>query len=150
MNQEYLIKLSLFEQQANQYEEHLNLIEKEMIELAELKLSLDKLEKSREKEILAGLGKGIYIKTKLDKKELFVNIGSRVVVNKSFSEIRKIIDSQVGKLGEMKPKIHLEIEKIKRQLDRLVEDAESEQDKDEDEEKQKEISKAEKKLIRRR
>jgi len=138
MNQEYLIKLSMLEQQANQFEEQLKLIEQEIAELRELKLNLDKIKRTKEIGMLAGLGKGIFIQTKLDKKEkeLFVNIGSKVIVKKSPSEVKEIIEKQTKKLEQMKPKIHSEVEKIKEQLDGLVKQAQEESKKEEEREEE--------------
>jgi len=124
--EEYLFKLSLLQQEANKLEEQIQLINQQVSELEILKMSLEKIDKIEEKEILASLGKGIFIKAEKKENELFVNIGEGVVVKKTSKETCDIIDKQIKQLEEIKINLLSEIEKINFQLQELVKEAREE------------------------
>ena len=114
------------QQEAEKLSEQVQIINQQIAEFEILKLSLDNLDKSKEKEILANLGKGIFVKSRIEDKELFVNVGSGVVVKKKAEEACKIIDKQVSQLGELKRNMLDEIEKINSQLQELIVEARKE------------------------
>ena len=121
--QEYLLKLQMLEQQANQFGEQLNVINQQISELNLLKSNLLHLDKSKEKEIYSEFGKGIFIKAKLDSKDFLVDVGNKIYVPKNFNEISKIIDEQIDKFEEIKPEIAKRVEQINKQLNGLIEQA---------------------------
>ncbi|MBS3092012.1 prefoldin subunit alpha [Candidatus Pacearchaeota archaeon] len=121
--QEYLLKLQMLEQQANQFGEQLNVINQQINELNLLKSNLLHLNKSKEKEIYSEFGKGIFIKAKLDSKDFLVDVGNKIYVPKNFNEINKIIDEQIDKFEEIKPEIAKRVEQINKQLNGLIEQA---------------------------
>src|SRR3989344_9298824 len=116
--EEYLVRFSMLEQEANKREEQLNLINQNILELEALKLSLEKIEK--EKEVLANLGRGIYFLSKVEDNELFVNIGSGIVLKKNKKEACEIISSQLEELDKIKSDVSFSIEKINSQLQNLL------------------------------
>lgn len=95
--QEYLMKLQVLEQEANQLGEQIKLVEQQISELDILKVNLEKLEKAGEEEIFAEVGKGIYIKAELKKSDLLVDVGSKVLVPKSYNQIKEVIKDQTSK-----------------------------------------------------
>lgn len=117
--QEILIKFSALQEEGKRIEEQIQIINQQIGEFQVLMLSLDKIEEKG--EILAGLGKGVYIKSEVKEKELFVNIGNGVVLKKSNSETKNIIEKQIMQLDEVKQHLLGEIEKINLQLKFLVE-----------------------------
>ena len=124
--QEYLLRLQMLEQQANQFGEQLNVINQQINELSLLKNNLSFLEKSKEKEIYSEFGKGIFIKAKLDSKDFLIDVGNKIYVPKNFKEISKIINEQIDKFKQIKPEISKRVEQINRQLDTLIEQARKE------------------------
>lgn len=122
--EEYLFKFSMLEQEANKINENLQIINQQIAEFEVLKLSLRNIIK--DKEMLAGLGKGIFVKSEIKDKELFVNIGSGIVVKKSPEEACKIIDRQILQIAELKQNLLNEIEKINFKMQALVEEARKE------------------------
>ena len=120
--EDYLIRLSMLEQEGRKLEEQLQLINQQLQEFQVLNLSLEKLNKTEEKEILAGLGRGIYFKTELKDKKLFVNVGDNIILKKSPEETIEIINKQIRQLEGMKEKLLIEIENINHQLQELVEE----------------------------
>ncbi len=120
--EDYLLRFSLLEQESNKLQEQLQIVGREISELESLRLSIEKLDKTKEKEILANLGRGIFIKSEIKEKELFVNVGSGVVLKKKPRDAVKIIDKQIGQLGSLRQNLEEEIEKINLRLQELVEE----------------------------
>lgn len=121
MKEEDLYKLGLLEQQANQIQEQITLVVKKMQELDVLALSLDKIDKSKEKRLLASVGEGIYIDTDLRDKDLLINVGKNIFVHKTIGDARKLIDKQNKLLQELKGKMEVDVEKISKELNIMVE-----------------------------
>ena len=116
-NQEYLMKLSILQEEAKRLEEQINIVNNQLGEFEMLKMSLNNLNGG---EILAGLGKGLYVKSEIKEKELFVNVGAGIVVKKSKDETEKIINRQIIQMAELKDVLLHEIEKINMQMKYLV------------------------------
>ncbi|MFA6023187.1 MAG: hypothetical protein WC781_03805 [Candidatus Pacearchaeota archaeon] len=133
--QEYFLKLQMLEQKANQYGEQLNLINQQIDELIKMRENLIKLEQSKDSEGYSEFGKGIYLKTTIDKKQILVDVGANVLVPKSSSEIREIIEEQIKKFEDIKPEIAAQIEHINRELDKIVQSAQAESKKENNEDK---------------
>ena len=121
--QEYLLKLQLLEQQASQFGEQLKIIDQQIEELFQLKENMSKLEVTKEKEIYSEIGKGIYMKAQIDKKELLIDVGNKVFVPKTFKDIRELVDSQVIKFDHVKDEISNRISEINNELDSIVNQA---------------------------
>ncbi len=118
--QEYLIKLQSFEQQANQLGEQFQAVEQQINELDKLKEDLNGLKNSAEKEVYTDFGKGIFVKAKLDKEDLLVDVGDKVFVPKSFEDISETIDVQKKKFEEVKDNIGKNIEEINKKVNELI------------------------------
>jgi len=111
---EALMKLSMLEKQAGKIQEKMEVINQEILEFEKIKGSLDELK--GKKEILANLGRGIFVNCEIKDKEMLVNIGSNVVLKKSIDETKKIIDKQISELERIKDNLEKEIEKISLEL----------------------------------
>ena len=98
MDQEKIIQIQGLEQEFNQLNQQLQLIEQNILEIQELHRCLDEIEKSDEKEMLANLGKGIYIPVEIKDKKLTVEVGDKNFVRKSIPDTKKIIEEQNEKL----------------------------------------------------
>ena len=107
---EKMIRLNMLEQDAKQ-------IEQQIAELQNLKIALGEIEKAKEKdEILASLGKNIFVKMALLSKDLLVNVGAKTVVKKSIPETKKLVENDIAKLSELKDKIAVEFQGIVQEL----------------------------------
>jgi len=118
--QELMFKLQMFEQQIQQLQQQIQAIEQGVIEMNSLSLGLDELKGSKDKEILAPIGRGIFAKTKLVSEELTVDVGGRNFVKKSIPDTKKIIDEQIKKLEDVKKDLNDNLEKISRELVRVM------------------------------
>ncbi len=119
--EEFLLKLSSLEEEANKTQEQISLVNQNIQDFEILKTSIKNIEGN--KDILTSLGKGVFIKTEIKEKELFVNVGAGVVLKKSPSETFSIIEKQIKNLKEVKEELIKEIEKINKNLLVLIEEA---------------------------
>ncbi|MEM3091042.1 MAG: prefoldin subunit alpha [Candidatus Pacearchaeota archaeon] len=118
--EEILFKLSMFEQHAKFIQQQLRTIEEDLIDLNSLYFGLDELKNSREKEILAQIGRGIFIRSKILSEDLIVNVGGKSLVKKNILETKKIIKKQIENLEEIKKNLESELEEISSEVKKIV------------------------------
>lgn len=119
-HQKLMFKLSMFEQQINQLQQQLYVVEKTIGELDNLKDDLENLSGSKDKEILASIGKGIFTRAKLVSEELLVDIGGKNFVRRSIDETRKIIGQQMKKLEEVRIELEENLSRINEELTKTM------------------------------
>ena len=124
--QEIMFKLSMFEQQIQYTQQQLQAIEQGIIEMNSLNLGLNELVNSEGKEILASVGKRIFIKTKIISEELTVDIGKGTLVKKTIPETKEIINEQIKKLAEIKKELEDNLKKINKELTETIIEAQKE------------------------
>ncbi len=120
MEQEKLIQLQMIEQEAGQLEQQSQLIEQHFTEMQNLLIGLNELETTDKKEILANIGKGIYIPAEIKSKVLTVEVGKRNFVKKSILETREIVEKQIEKLSSVKQQIADKIEDLQAEMNELI------------------------------
>ncbi|HJX49956.1 MAG TPA: prefoldin subunit alpha [Candidatus Nanoarchaeia archaeon] len=118
--QEILFKLSMYEQQMNNIGQQLQAIEKAIVDVSSINFGLDELKGKTGEEILASIGKGIFIKAKLVSEELIVDIGGKNLVEKSIPETQKIIKEQLKKLEEIKRELEGNLEEMNNQIQNII------------------------------
>jgi len=119
--EELLFRLSMLEQEAKKLQEQIELINQQQEEFEILKGSLKKIDSSKEKEFLASLGKGIFIKSEIKDKKLFVNVGEGIVVKKKPEEAIEIIDKQIKELNKLRVSLMEQLENLNSEMRKLVE-----------------------------
>ena len=119
MKQEQIIQIQLMEQEANQLNEQTQLIEQNIREMSELKESLDEIEKNG-KDILANLGKRIYIPVEIKDKNLIVEVGKGNYVKKNIKDTMKVIDEQINGLMEGRGQIIARLDELQGEMMKLV------------------------------
>jgi prefoldin alpha subunit len=102
-------------------EEQLKIIEQQILELNSFSKAVEIIGESEEKEILAPVGKGVFIKSDIKDKRLFVDVGSGVFVKKDIGETKKISEEQINKLNNLKMQLLSEVEVFNEKLKGLVE-----------------------------
>jgi len=131
MNQEQIMQIQMLEQEANQLNEQLQLVEQNINEMTELSMSLKEVDEHKEgDEILANLGKKIYLPVEIKDKELIVEVGRGNLVKKSVSETLKIIDEHIKKLKQGKEQITCRVEEIQGEMIKLINILQKEQSKE--------------------
>ncbi len=124
MNQEQIMQIQMMEQEATQLNEHLKMIEQNISEMQELNIGLEEIEKKESQEILANIGKRIYIPVEIKSKKLIVDIGNKTFIKKSISETKEIVKEQIKKLGVGKIEVMARIEEIQGTMEKLLEEIE--------------------------
>jgi len=114
--EEFMFKLEKFEQQIQPLQQQLEAVEQGIQNMNSLNDGLDELTGSTGKELLAQMGRGIFVKTKLISEELTVDIGEKSFVKKSIPETKKIIEEQIKKLEKIKEELKKALSKIEEEL----------------------------------
>ena len=125
LRQELLMAASEIHQQAKDTEEKLSFIETQISELEEFTSNLDILISTEEKESISSLGKGVYLKTEIKEKKLFIQVGSGIVVRKTPEEAKQTISSQLQKLKEAKTIVSTHFDLYHARLKSIVEEIEA-------------------------
>jgi prefoldin alpha subunit len=121
MNQQDIISMQNIDQEATYLNEQIQLIDQNISEFQELEVTLEELEKLESKEILANLGKRIFIPAEIKKKEIFVDVGSKTFVKKSLNETKDLLQVQLLKLIQSKKEISKRLDNLQGDLERLLE-----------------------------
>jgi len=123
--QELMFKFSMIQQQAEQIQQQLQVVEQNIAEITRINLGLDELVGGKGKEIMAQIGKGIYVKANLIEEDLTVDIGNQNLVKKSIPETKEIIGEQIKKLGEVQKELYAGLENLNKEIMGLMAKAES-------------------------
>ncbi len=116
LEQELARKFQVFEQQIRMLQEQLQAVEQTTIDLRTLDLGLDDLKESKDKEILAQVGRGIFVKAKVLSDDLIVDIGGKNFVSKNIGNTKEVLQGQVEKLGKIQEELEGELEKINQEI----------------------------------
>ncbi len=116
--QEQIRRFSLLQQKGNQLQEQIQQINSQIQEFEGLKRSVEEIKEK--KEVLSPLGRGIFFKSEVKDKKLFVSIGSEVVVKREPEKAKEIIDKQIGNMNEIKEDLIKEVENINSQFQEIL------------------------------
>lgn len=119
-HQELLFKLGAFEQQIRQIQEQIQAVEQGISELSSLNLGLNEIIGSKGKEILAPIGRGIFVKSQVLSEDLTVDIGRKNFVKKSVPETQKTIKKQIKKLEEAKKDLNRSLEEVSKEVEKVI------------------------------
>lgn len=125
--QEILFKLSRYEQQINHLQKQLQAIEEGLIDLSQLSLGLEELKGKNGKEILASVGRGIFVRAQLLSEELTVDVGEKTFLKKDIASTRELIGKQIDKLENIKGEVESAMEKMGEEIQKVIADAQSQE-----------------------
>jgi prefoldin alpha subunit len=114
--------LSLFEQQTQQIQQQLELLEQGIIELTTLNSSLDELIGKKDKEILANIGNGLFVKAKLISEDLIVDIGGKNFIKKDIPKTKDMISEQIKRLNDLREQLTHSLDEINNQIGEIIMD----------------------------
>ena len=109
-------KFMIFEQQIRQIQDQLGAIEQAILDLSQINLGLDEITGKVGSEIMAPIGRGIFVKAKLLSEELTVDVGNKTFVKKDIPDTKNLLVNQVSKLNSIKGDLEKELEKINQEL----------------------------------
>ncbi len=122
--QQLIMQLVSLQEEAKRIEATIQDIDARAQEFQDLKQSVEKLEDEQGKDILAPVGRGIFFKSELKEKKLYVNVGSDIVVKKNPKQAAEIVGNQIKELENLRDNLFSEMQKINLQMQGLVEKAE--------------------------
>jgi len=128
--QEYFLKMQMLGSEAEKIEQQIQAIEQQAAELRAVHESLEAIKEGKQKEMLANLGKGIFIPAEIKEKELLVNVGKSILIKKNPEETLKIIGEQIKKLIGGKNGFVLKIENLQEEMQQLLLEMQKEQKKE--------------------
>ncbi|MEX2017378.1 MAG: prefoldin subunit alpha, partial [Candidatus Pacearchaeota archaeon] len=118
--EELMIKFSVFEQQIRQIQQQLEVIERSIVEMSSLQFGMDEFKDSEGKEILAQIGKNIFLKAKVASEDLIVDIGNGNFVKKDIEGTKKLIGEQTKKLENIRDELNSALDGINQEMTNLV------------------------------
>jgi len=112
--QDYLIELKAIDRHIKELQQQVESLEEQGMELAYIRQSIDELAQAPAGEaLLVPLSNGIFAKARLeDKDHLLVNVGANVVVKKTFSETKAMMEGQSAELQKMRKTLESSIHKL--------------------------------------
>ncbi len=119
-NQELLMKINLLQQQAEQFQQQLQAIEQNILELTTLNIDLDEIKGAKGKEILSPIGRGIFVKSKLDSENLNVDIGEGIFAKRNVDETKEIVKYQIKKLEGLRENLDEGLLKIEDESQKIM------------------------------
>ena len=125
--QELMFKFQMFEQQIQQIQQQLQAVEQAIVEMNSLNLGLDELVGAEGKEIMAPIGRGIFVKAKLLSEELTVDIGDKNLVKKSIADTKNLIQGQIDKLKEAQKSLEKSMDEINSELTKTMMEAQQQE-----------------------
>ena len=100
--QQMVLEMNILDARFKEMQQQLTLIEQQAAELQVLENNIneiEKLEKKKDSESLSQVGQGIFVKSILkDTNEIFVNIGSKIVLKKSPEEAKQFIKKRTDQV----------------------------------------------------
>lgn len=114
------LDFSVFEEKMNNLNYQLQAIEEAIREMNSIDKGLDEIKNSKGKEILAPLGRGVFVETILKSNKILMDVGGKNFVKKTPDETREIIKKQIKKLGEVKKEIGDNLENLEGELRAII------------------------------
>lgn len=118
--QEMFYKFSMFERQIREIQQQIEAVERGIVDLKSLNYGLDELVGSKDKEIFAALGKGIFVKAKIISEELNVDIGSGNFIKKDIPQTKSLIEEQTLKLSQVKAELEDNLREIEKEITSMM------------------------------
>lgn len=127
MDMELIQTASALHQQSQELEEKVGFIQNQISELEDFTKSLNSIISTKETSMLSSLGKGVFVKTNLEEKKLFVEVGSGIVVRKTPEETKEVIQNQIKRLLQLKVQLSSQLDSLQSQLRIMIEQIENSQ-----------------------
>ena len=88
--------------------------------MREIEEALEKIQEKDTKEILANLGKKIFIPVEIKDKTLIVEVGNKTFVKKSIPETKSLISDQLEKLTNARVQILGRLEELQEEMQNMI------------------------------
>ncbi len=122
-----MYKAQLLQGEAQELEQHLEIVEHELDDLNKIHQSLKDFENLNQKSSISSLGKGIHIRTNIESKDLLVEVGAGVLVKKTSTETRAVIENQIKRLNEARLQMLNKLAMYRKALESIMQELQEEQ-----------------------
>lgn len=128
MNEQQLQqKFQVFEQQIMHIQEQLRVVEQAMFDMNTISTGLGELIGKKGEEIMAPIGRGLFVKAKLLEEDLLVDVGAHNFVKKTIPEAKELISSQIEKLKVSKKELEGSLNSINEEITKTMSEHQSSQ-----------------------
>lgn len=93
-----------------------------MLDMNTISTGLGELVGKKDEEIMAPIGRGIFVKAKLLEEDLLVDVGAHNFVKKTIPEAKELIMGQVEKLKSSKKELDDELNKINDEITKTMQE----------------------------
>ena len=108
--QSALMEIGVLDNKTRELEQHIMMIDQQLQELKLLQNDLEGFSKEGKKEVLMPLSRNMFVKGNLgDSDNVFVLVGSGIVVKKSLKEAKELCENDEKKVSQLKEKLMDEI-----------------------------------------
>jgi prefoldin alpha subunit len=116
-----VMEFNMFEMKLNELGQQKELIEKQIVEMKNLQLSLDKLKDvKKQTEIFSMVGQDTFIVSEIkDTQKVLVNVGAKIFVKKDLEDAKETIEHKIVQIDEMNESLNLTAEKILEKMNSL-------------------------------
>ena len=121
MDKERIMQIATIEREARELEQSLEIIDSQIWELENFRITLKSIVDSKEDEVLAPIGSRVYLKSMIkDKKSLFVEVGAGVVIKKTPEETLNTVGEQIMNLKEARLNISSNLEELQDEMKKFI------------------------------
>ncbi|MAG37765.1 hypothetical protein CMI45_00035 [Candidatus Pacearchaeota archaeon] len=122
-----IIKASQLEARLKELQENLEFVDSQIIELEQFSGSIKAFGESvsKEKEIMASIGKGVHVPAEIKGSDLLVEVGAGIVLKKSPEQTLEVVNSQLARIKEARINLLSETDSTRSEFFSLVQELES-------------------------
>ncbi|MBR9699178.1 prefoldin subunit alpha [Candidatus Woesearchaeota archaeon] len=119
--QKKFMEYQMLDQRVKQFHEQIQMADQQMVEIAATIASLEEFSALEEgTEILVPINNGIFAKASLKKEDkLRVNVGSSIVVDKTFDQAKELIENQKKEIEKVRTQLTANIEVLMKRASEL-------------------------------
>lgn len=114
-----------FERQILSLQEQLRAVEQAIYDMSVISSGLEELKGKTGEEIMAQVGRGIFVKAKLVSEKILVDIGEGKLVEKTIDDTRDMILEQKEKIRKMQDELEGEMEKVNQEITKTMQEYQS-------------------------
>mgnify|MGYP001561569668 CR=1 FL=1 len=118
----------MLEHKASQLSEQLQIIEQNVLDLLKLQNDLDDLKSSSGKEVFSSVGRGIFVKSKIESDSLLIDVGDGNFIRKDVDGSKKWLGQQVEQLQTIKKAFLEELDKLNKEMEDSLQEVQGERD----------------------
>ncbi len=120
-----MMHASMLEKQSQEIEQNLEIIDTQILELEKFQQNIEFFSKSEEKQSISSLGRGVFVKTSLENKDLFVDVGSGIIIKKTPEQTQKTIKTQIENIQQARVQLLAQLEATRSQFQALLQQIET-------------------------